>query len=1056
MKIQKILSKLIYCCYVLCLWALLFVGKIFAQVTTGSLRGTVKNGSVIVQNASLILKNTNTGASYSATADEKGAFVFFDVEPGEYLLQLSSGAGGEEVPVTINLGQNSVYNFDLSSTRLQEITVSGQKRLTIGGASTLVKTKTIMEIPAFNRSIGDIAKLTPQANGLSFAGMNGRFNNMTIDGAVANDLFALGSSGLPGESSGGQPISLDAIGEMQVVLSPYSVQYGNFTGGGVNMITRSGSNKLSGSAYFFTKNAAFTGKDPISAKPTDAFSEYTAGARLGGPIIKNKLFYFVNYEFVHRSQPSLYNVGDGALLSEDSAKWIVDKLKSKFNYDPGAYGKINLLRQSHKAIVKLNYNINSRHKLSLRYSFVTAQNDALDRRQANFSFGNMQYTYHSVQNSVVLKLNSNLGQGISNTLITSYTSLHDFRNIAKNSTYFPHIILSTKNAGTINIGSNAFAQDNDVNQHIVELTDNFKIARGNYTFLVGTHNEFYRIYESFFPRKNGVWYTKQGSISDLDKLGTDNNGGIINRFRTSYDVEPDGHLAGFNVLQLSAYGQVEASYWQNRIHLSLGFRVDVPVFLNKPLANIGYEKQFNLKNNAVPYLPLYSPRFGFNIDPTGKKLVVLRGGVGLFSGRMPFVWIWNAFGNDGLRLATADFRSDIGKFTGDVSKTREVSTDKRTSFSLNSIEPTFRFPQVLRSNFALDFQIPGGVFLTLEGIFSKTLNAPNFRQIGRDYPGAENITPPLVVGKNLSNDEAKKLNHTDTYIGADGKVDPNRSYRGGIYHLLNTNRGYSYSLTTQVRKNFNFGSKAGILGISLAYNYSQAFDITDGSASIAASSYGTTYIPANISFNGFPPLAVSRFNLRHRIISTISYNIPYSQYANTTLFLFLRSNSGSPFSLTYSSYDLNKDGFNNNDLLYIPTDQEIDASKTLSGTEKNNLKNFIHSSKEMLAHQGKYSERNMMTSPWETILDLRILQNFVAKIAGEKHTFQLSLEIFNLTNLLNPDWGRNYSASVASPWGVSGKLNTVGKTNQPWTLKNLYNIDFNSRWQMQLGFRYIF
>lgn len=287
-----------------------------AQVTTANLRGHIQRGASAVENANLELTNKATGEKYTTTTDSRGNYVFFNIPPGEkYQLRISSDAGDATQNIVIRLGDGGVFDYDFAQVlETARVTAYRSAKQLHGNASTTVNTKLIMQLPSFNRSLSTLMALVPQSNGSSMAGMNARFNNITIDGAVANGMMGLHSGnggGLPGASVGTQPISLDAIGEVQIVLSPYSVQYGNFTGGSVNAVTRSGTNKVEGSAYAFTKHNSLTGKDPVTNLKTDRFSEYTVGARLGGPIVQNKLFYFVNYEYVRNSTPTLYNMGGG-------------------------------------------------------------------------------------------------------------------------------------------------------------------------------------------------------------------------------------------------------------------------------------------------------------------------------------------------------------------------------------------------------------------------------------------------------------------------------------------------------------------------------------------------------------------------------------------------------------------------------------------------------------------------------------------------------------------------------------------------------------------------
>lgn len=1034
-----------------------------AQVTSGGLKGHVSIGANPVPNVTVNLENKANGEKFSTQTDLKGNYVFFNLLPGtEYVINFyNRGRQVKREGLVITLGEDQIFDLDFSEI-MDEIKLSAQRtsKSNLMGVGTSVGKKTILELPALNRSLGDIAKLTPQANGLSMAGSSNRFNNVTIDGAIANDAFGLGAAALPGGLAGAQPISLDAIQEMRILLSPYSVQYGNFTGGGINAITRSGTNKLEGSAYMFTKNSALVGKDPVSKVATTQFSEYIAGFRLGGPIVKNKLFYFVNYEFLQRNQPTLFNSGEeGAVITRDSAERVREIMKQNFNYDPGGYDLSSLITRNHKALFKLNYNISAKHKLSLRYSFVTAFKNVLERSRQVFTFDNGGYNLHNLQNVVVLELNSFFNSSASNSLIVSATELKDKRFIAGGSKYFPGIMWNTA-SGNIFIGSNNYAQDNRLQQDIIEITDNFKLNKNNYTFTFGTHNELFLIQNNFTPRKNGFWQSKTNlSIEDLQKLkeGSESKD-LFSRYRAAYPTVKDGDLSQFAFAQFSAYAQAEGSYWQNRLKVTLGMRLDIPVFFNKPMINPDFQKQFSFVNNSMPERILYSPRFGFNLDADGKKNIIIRGGAGIFSGRVPLVWLSNIFGNDGIRMANIDERNPNNPFTPDINKIKTLS--KSTNFAVNTVDKNFQFPQVLRSNLGLDFKLPGQVYVTLEGIFTKTINNVFYQKIGltADNNGKEKTTKtPFQSGYSFPN-----YNNPEFLVN--GKKDPNRSYGGGIYNLINTNQGYTYNISAQIRKDFRFPlEKAGIISLMAAYTYSRAFDVSSAVAAIAASGYEYNLVPANKNFND-PPLAISDYELRHRFISTISYTIPYAKNIATTIFFFFRSNSGKPYSLVFNQVDLNGDRVFFNDLLYIPTQAEIQSESETNANDKTkqDINNFINSSAELQAQRGHFIKRNSLQTPWENILDMRILQNFITYVKGYKQTFQISLEIFNLTNLLNNNWGRDWSlpySGGAAPWGLdrSKKIALQSSTNkEPWTIKNTYNHNFNSRWQIQLGFRYIF
>lgn len=1018
-----------------------FISYGTAQIISGGLRGQIKKGAAVIANAEVQLVNESTGATMHTRTDTRGIYFFDNLTPSEYYkISIRSDQGStEQSGITVRLGEQTDLDIDVSATELEDVIVSGRRSKQIkNGAATTIVTKTLMQFPTANRSIIDMTALTPQANGFSLAGSHSRFNNISIDGAVANDVFGLGSTALPGNGIGTQPISLDAIKEIQIVLSPYNITYGNFTGGGINAVTRSGTNKLEGSAYLFHKNAALTGKDPVTKKPTDQFSEYTAGLRLGGPLVKNKLFFFTSYEFVHNQRPTLFNAGDpGAAISLANAQNIAQLMQNKYGYDVGSYqGAVNLVRQNHKFLAKLDWQINNHHEFTIRYNFVTGFDNFLTRSGARFSFGNTGFSRDAMQNALVTQLRSTLAPNLFNTLIVSYTRLEDTRAIK--GALFPQITL---NNSQVNVGSELFAQDNRLEQNIIEITNNLKYKWQNYIFTAGTHNEILYFYNSFFPRKPGEWQLKGG----LDELQKDNPS--VNRFRSSYIVQKDGEKARFWAGQLSLYAQAEGHYLNDRLSVTLGFRADLPVLFNTPLYNPNFQKQYGLDNRQVPLQPLYSPRLGFNYDVTGKKDIIIRGGAGLFSGRIPFVWISNNFANDGIRLGTIDTRTNIPPFNPDVAQIPHLFGSGKQSFAMNIIDPKFRFPQILRTNFATDIKIPGNVLLTLEGIFTKNLNSVYVQRLDfqRDETGKIAATKSQTVP--LTTVSVPRYERDTRYMNADGAYDNNKSYLGGIYLITNNNQGYAYNLTAKLSKTFHT-SAAGQLNLMAAYTYTRAFDISSSTASIAASSFFGNFIPASQFFNT-PPLATSNYELRHRAIFSASYLIPEGRYASTTLVLFATINSGTPYSLLYANFDLNGDGVPSNDLIYVPNEQDIAAS-ALSEAQKQALKNFVENP-ALKNQQGQFLKRNSLHLPWSSMVNLRLLQNVILPAAAYNHTLQFSLEIFNLGNLLNDKWGRQWTQ------GLTGIFNDKGAITRPnASFNDTYNYTFNSRWSIQLGIRYLF
>ncbi len=1033
-----------------------------AQTTTGGLKGFVKDPSATIE-----LTNTATNEKFTITPQSNGSFSLYNLTPANtYTLKIvESGVENVQENLSIPLGDNlDLGLITASNSNLAEVKITGSSSnknsaFSKGkqGASTVIGKSLLQEMPAGSRSLNDFIRFTPQSNGTSFAGASNRYNNLSIDGAANNDLFGLGNNSLPGSGAGTQPISLDAIQEMQIVLTPYNVTLGSFTGGGVNAVTRSGGNKEEGSVYGFMKHNSLTGNDPISSQATTAFSEYTYGARLGGAIIKDKLFYFVNYEGIDRLDPTLFNAGDpGSKISIADAQLIQKKVKDNYGYDVGTYDAQNLITKSQKALLKFDYVINPKHKISLRHNFVTASKDILQRSATAFQFSSQKYANQNSQNTTVLELKSTFSKNLFNNLIVSHSFIEDERIISDN--LFPTITISSVSAS---LGTEPNSYRNKVNQRIIELTDNVKWVTGKHTFTFGTHNEYFEFKNSFLNRGTGVWTIP--SINALDTLKTSSV--PVTQYQGAYPAQDDANsTANLRAMQLGVYAQGETDI-TTQLNITYGLRLDIPVFLNTPNENPNFNKQYGYDLSKMPNGQLlWSPRIGFKYLVTEDKSVQLRGGVGIFSGRVPFVWITNNYSNDGHVIGSLNTTNstDINGGNGLNTNVLEVSKNSQAakSFSINAIDPNFKFPQLLRGNLAIDFKLPGGVELTIDGIYSKTLNNVLTQRLDfvLNADGSynttianRNVAPPVptTYGPNLIN----KPTVNNLVLNADGSINLQQTYGGGVYVLKNTNEGYAYSITTQVSKKFVLPNNLN-LAINAAYTYGESKDVNSGISSVTASNFSGNAVSANKNFNT-PPLDYSWYDLRHRVISGLTFKAKYATAFSTTVSLFYSGISGRAYSLTYNNFDLNGDGANNNDLVYIPTDLEIDGRTAWTLQERNALKAFINDFDELKNNRGNYTQRNAIKTPWEHVVDLRILQDIGVRVNGKTHALQLSFEIFNLGNFLNQDWGKQYSQNiVAQPFDNAGKVRLTNGV--AWTAADTRSLDFNSRWTMQLGLRYNF
>ncbi|SNR69653.1 TonB-dependent receptor [Hymenobacter mucosus] len=1054
--------------------------------TTSAMNGVItdKDGAGL-PGATVIVVHTPTNTQYVAPTNSEGRFNIQNMRVGgPYTVRVTFIGYQDAVRenIFLTLGQNQKLDINLSNAtqQLTEVVVRGRQDPTLNsernGAATNVQREQIERLPTINRSFNDFTRLTPQANGNSLGGRNSRFNNIQIDGASNNDLFGLGSTGTPGGQAGANPISLDAIQEFQVVISPYDVRQGRFSGGGVNAITRSGTNDFSGSVFAFGRNQNTAGKSPTpnaagERTKLDKFNDYQAGFRLGGPIIKDKLFFFVNGEITRRTAPLLFQTGSSAeisgntgasnlvrFVSTEDLQRISNKL-AEYGYDAGAFGEINAETRSNKAFARLDWNINQNHQLTLRHNFVDASDDNISRSLTNFRFGNNAYQFLSKTNATVLELKSRFGNRYANNLLVGYSTIRDSRTPVGE--LFPSIEI-TSNNGTIFAGSEFSSVANRLDQDILEINDNFNIFAGKHVLTFGTNNEIFRFDNLFVQSTQGRYNFP--SINDFVN-GTITNQGF--RYRQNFALPGGKPTAKFGAAQFGLYAQDEYNVTDN-FRFTTGLRVDLPVYFDKPSYNPRVDSTFamatatgdayDVKTDRLPKSRLqFSPRIGFNWDVRKNQTFQVRGGVGIFTGRPAYVWISNQYGNTGVDFATYDTNNStvrpaagLGLGSNYATVRDQVSSTPATA-AKGSIAVTakdFRNPQLIRTNFAVDYRLPLGIVATVEGIYSKTLNDV--------LPVDINLVNPTGV---LQGDGRP------VYPSGTARYRNSRDFNNVIM-LTNTSKGYQYSITGELKKQLNQNFFA-----TSAYTYGQSRDVYSGTSSTAVSIW--EFNP-HVSGPNNLPLSYSSFDLRHRVLGSFSYRKEYANHFATTISAFYNGQSGSPFSYSYYGADINNDGgsftSNSNDLIYIPRSQNeiVLVTDGVSDTRTvdqiwNQLNTFIENDEYLSKHRGEYAARNGARTPWQHRIDVRLLQDFYTKVGDKTHTIQLSVDVTNFGNLLNKDWGRDYSVSNGNYGLLRYQGLENGTTGRPTfsyastTPTVAYQISqLSSRWQAQFGVRYLF
>ncbi|MDP4194695.1 MAG: carboxypeptidase regulatory-like domain-containing protein [Bacteroidota bacterium] len=1035
-------------------------------VTTSAMNGVVldKDGQPL-PGATVIATHVPTGTNYGTTTRADGKFNLNNLRVGgPYSVKVTFiGYTTQSVEgITLKLGQNYNIDFKLTSETIQTGTVSvvADKNALISssrtGAATNVGLETIQAFPTITRNFQDFAKLTPQFDGRSnsAAGRNARFNNIQLDGTQYNDLFGLGSSGTPGGTAGTTPISLDAIQEFQVVIAPYDVKMSGFTGGGINAITRSGTNNFSGSAYYLGRNQNFTGYKPDASRAKyGSFTDYTTGFRLGGPVLKDKLFFFVSGELGRRTEP-IYNT---VLNLTPALAATADRAKAqaiKYGYNPGSYDETDALRPSNKLFLRFDYNLSDEHKLVARLNYVDAAQDNLGRSSNQLGFSDRNYEMNSKTFSPVLQLTSTFSNTMTNELTLGYTSIRDHR--VPESTAFPSIRIND-GSNNIRLGGEEYSQANQLDQDIFEFTDNFTYYMGSHVFTIGTHNEFFKFRNLYIANQDG--YYLFNSIADFEA-------GKIAQYQLSYANNGDRELAAkFNAIQFGAYVQDEWTVTPN-FKATLGLRIDIPTFPDDPAYNAKFDAQFGslgLGTNKVPSGKiLFSPRLGLNWDASGDRSLQVRGGIGLFTGRIPYVWISNQYGNTGVEFTRLNVNNPaglvFGKSGAGFNTLDPLMQPKEGMAGLSAIKTSevdvtdkdFKMPQILRINGAVDKTLPFGLTGTVEAIYSKSINDMVYQDL--NLKADPTLANPAFSGN--------RVMYSST------KVNSNFT---NVVLMKNTSDGFSYSLTGQVQGTLPFG-----VFLNAAYTYNRSKDLNSVTSSQAYSNY--QYNPVQTDPNS-PTLATSNFEIRHRIMFAVSYGFEYFSNYKTTVSLFYNGQSGRPYSYTYAS-SVNGDGANTNDLLYIPTADEVSKmnmgkTQTTGGktffvadpTMNANFEKFIESDDYLNSHRGQIMERNSLREPWVNMLDLKLSQE-VALFAN--HKVELSLDILNVLNLLKRDWGwvntiPNQNYSVLSYTKTTGDSKDVYGFTQAKDVvtKNPKNDFFSpddlaSRFQFQLGIRYAF
>jgi len=1061
--------------YTLGVWLAFFLvctsPTLFAQgVTDAAINGVITtiNGEIL-PGANIIAVHLPTGTQYGTTSRIDGNYNILGMKVGgpyEVTVSFVGYLSQKAENVYLTLSQNLKIDFSLPEGEIEigTVTVTSERGSILSegrtGASQNVSLTQIESIPTISRDFQNFAKLSPQISGFgggsgggdqgaSALGRNNRYNNVQLDGSQYNDLFGLGASGTPGGQVNTTPISLDAVQEFQVVLAPYDVKFGGFTGAGINAITRSGTNQFHGSVFGFGRNESLVGKagflsdDPTTStneKDFAEFKEYQYGFRVGGPIMKDELFFFVSGEMTARDEPlTNSSLTQGPSNTRDLAQRMGNALRTRYNYqNVGSFDPFTATQPSTKIFGRIDWNISQNHHLTLRHNFVDADRDILGSRGASnqLSFSSFSYTIANQTNSSVVELKSTFGNNMSNEFRAGYTMIKD-RRAGTDGIPFPQFELRETGI-TLYAGPDRFSSANELDQDAFEIEDNFSYLLGDHIFTVGTHNEFLS-FRNLFVRSFFGYY-RFNSIGDLEN-GLVANGGYERSFSRTNDPN---QAADFTVNQYGFYLQDEWSVLPN-FKLTAGVRVDIPTFPTPPAENDSVSKYFpGYHTSDIPDgNMLWSPRVGFNWDVSGDRSVQFRGGAGIFTGRIPYVWMSNNYGNTGTLYADISGGGANLVYSSDPYNQPKPGdpgvTSVSTTSEINIISPDFKFPQVLRFNVAMDHQLPFGITGTAEIVHSRSINDLVYEKLNlRDPVGKIKTTGSSTEDRILYNgNDSKNGNFTRVLL------------------LKNTNEGYAWNFSYQLQRNVIRG-----LSVNAGYTYGISKDLNSVNSSQARSQM--RYNPIDNDPNN-PALTTSSYEVRDRIFVGLVYTHEFFNNSPTTISVWYNGQTGQPFSYIYG-YDQNNDGFDNNDLLYVPRNpSEILLGSVSNGVFTPNQSqydaffSFIENNEGLRENKGKIVERNSAYNPFRHGLDLRIAQD--VDLAGFGH-FQVTLDILNVINLIDSQSGWNESLYSTYPTlrsagtrldGVPVYSFSAPENNTPYTAD-----DLTSRWQMQLGVRYTF
>ncbi|HTE11286.1 MAG TPA: TonB-dependent receptor [Chitinophagaceae bacterium] len=1146
----------------------------YAQETTSEIQGIVTDDKgAALAGATVVATHQPTGTKYSTTTRKDGRYNLPNLRiGGPYEVKITYVGFQEDKQdnVTLLLGQEFKADFKLTaaSTTLTEVVVATRRVDKVfnnshTGSQEIISRSQIERLPSVSRSLQDFAKLEPTASstsfGQSFGGRSSQYNNLTVDGANFNNSFGL--SGTLGGQTNSQPISLEAIEQIQVSTSPYDVTQGGFTGAGINSVTRSGTNQFKGSVYTALKGAGTQGYhvDNVDVVKTP-LSFNLRGFTVGGPIIKNKLFFFISGEQVRQQVPATsYTASDAghpavtgsvSRANRDSLNALIGLLdKYADGYNPGAFEGYNFTTNSDKITAKLDFNINKNNTLSVKYNYLKSYADQFPSgsrpnngtslvtsgsgasNNTAMPFYSSGYRINNNFNILIAELNTRISNKASNKLQVGYTALRDFRSQHSNSQTMPFVDI-LDGAGNIftSFGYEMYTYNNLLNTDVFQFSDIFKLYKGAHELTFGTQDYYRKYKNAFAPGYQGVY-----QFNSLNDFRNSLIGGAANsrNYYLQYSALKDGSFpfafAGSTELGFFAQDKWRVS---KDFTVTYGLRVDMTIFKQDFTDNPYFDalpfkdgQTYNIgkaPGNAV----IVSPRLGFNWDVLGNKSFQMRGGAGIFSGPPPFVWISNQASNNGIQFGAVQTigtpptagippvtnnNGPIIPGTGTAFNTnipRPPAGVPNTSYSTALVDNNFKYPTVVKTNLAFDKKLGNDWSVTLEGSYSKDINSVYYSNLnlnetnGFALAGTDTRTRYTIFnGANTVPENYASYKSNKYYYNKPSVLTAQYTSRfenntvadptlGTAILMKNSKKGYAYTATARLEKTFKN------LFASVAYTFSKAKNIAEGGST--ASSLWSARAVSNTDPNG-DNMAYASYYQPHRVIAFASYRFEYAKHFATSIGLVFEAAPAGVTSYIYAN-DLNGDG-NTNDLVYVPKSaSEISliaagsynanthtgsttgttADPRTSAQAWTQLDNFIKQDHYLNFHRGQYAEANAVVMPFFKKLDMNITQDiyfFTGKNADRnKHTLKLSLDVLNVGNFLNRNWGLVKTPTLSSNasgfqlltfegLAADGKTplysfpyQDAGSTTSfaPRTNSYTYNTGITSRWQMQFGIRYLF